>query len=57
MGESPGLKPYLLEIFHDCYQKGRAIAADRSQLSLDTFPEKPMADIEKILDENWFPVD
>jgi len=56
LAESPSLKPYLLEIFHDCYQKGRAIAADRSQLPLDTFPEKPMADIEQILDENWFPV-
>jgi hypothetical protein len=55
--DSPSLKPYLLNIFHDCYQKGRAIAADRSQLPLDNFPEEPIADLEQILDENWFPVD
>ncbi|PSO49206.1 MAG: DUF29 domain-containing protein [Cyanobacteria bacterium SW_9_44_58] len=57
LDDSPSLKPYLLEIYNDCYHKGRAIAADRSQLPLETFPETPMADLENILDENWFPFD
>jgi hypothetical protein len=53
--DSPSLKPYLLKIFDDCYLKGRAIAAARSQLPLNTFPEKPIATLEQILDENWLP--
>ncbi len=53
--DSPSLKPYTLEIFEECHRKGRAIAIDRSQLDLSTFPEKPFATIEQILDENWLP--
>lgn len=53
--DSPSLKPYLLERLDDCYQKARAIASDRSQLPLQTFPEKPIANLEQILDEDWFP--
>ena len=53
--DSPSLKPYLLEIFEDCYQKGRTLAVDRSQLPPDTFPKEPIANLEQILDENWLP--
>ena len=53
--DSPSLKPYILEIFDKCYQKGRLIAADRSQLPLNTFPETPIANLEQVLDENWLP--
>ncbi len=53
--DSPSLKPYLSEKFPDCYDKGRAIAAKRSQLPLNTFPEKPIAPLKQILDENWLP--
>jgi len=53
--DSPSLKPYLSEIFEDCYDKGRAIATKRSQLPLDTFPKKPIASLEQILDEDWLP--
>jgi len=53
--DSPSLKPYVREIFEECYYKGKAIASDKSQLPLHTFPEKPMADIEQVLDENWLP--
>ena len=55
LNDSPSLKPYLLEIFEDCYQKGRTLAIDRSQLSPHTFPKKPIANLEEILDENWLP--
>jgi hypothetical protein len=55
LADSPSLKPYILEIFDECYQEARKEAADRSQLSLDIFPLIPIASLEQILDENWFP--
>jgi len=41
----------LEEIFSDCYQDGKELAAARSRLPIDTFPVKPIAS----LDENWLP--
>ncbi|AFZ43733.1 protein of unknown function DUF29 [Halothece sp. PCC 7418] len=49
---SPSLKPYLLEIWEECYQDGREIAAARSRLPVETFPEQPIATLEQVLDEN-----
>ncbi|MDZ8035595.1 DUF29 domain-containing protein [Nostoc sp. DedSLP04] len=53
--ESPSLKPYILEIFDECYQDARIEASDRSQLAIDIFPSIPIGSLEQILDENWFP--
>ncbi|MBD2565052.1 MULTISPECIES: DUF29 domain-containing protein [Nostoc] len=53
--DSPSLKPYILEIFDECYQEARAEASDRSQLPIDTFPVALIGSLEQILDENWFP--
>ena len=53
--DSPSLKPYILEIFDQCYQDARKLVSDRSQLPLDIFPLIPIASLEQILDENWFP--
>ncbi|MDZ8089832.1 MAG: DUF29 domain-containing protein [Nostoc sp. DedQUE12b] len=53
--ESPSLKPYILEIFDECYQDARKEASDRSQLAIDIFPAIPIGSLEQILDENWFP--
>lgn len=53
--DSPSLKNYLTNILDQCYHKGKAIASDRSRLPLDTFPEKPIASLEEILDEDWLP--
>jgi hypothetical protein len=53
--DSPSLKPYILEIFDECYLSARKNASDRSQLSLDTFPVIPIGSLEQILDEDWFP--
>lgn len=46
---SPSLKPYLFEIWNECYQDGREIAGARSHLPLHTFPEQPIATLEEIL--------
>ncbi|MHC5935749.1 DUF29 domain-containing protein [Nostoc sp.] len=53
--DSPSLKPYILEIFDQCYQDARTEASDRSQLSIEIFPSIPIGSLEQILDENWFP--
>ncbi|MFN9172960.1 MAG: DUF29 domain-containing protein [Synechocystis sp.] len=53
--DSPSLKPYLESVFEECYQDGREIAAQKSELPLSTFPEKPIATLEQILDEDWLP--
>jgi len=50
--DSPSLKPYILEIFDECYQDARKEASDRSQLPLETFPLIPIGSLEQILDEN-----
>ena len=52
---SPSLKRYLTEIFEESYQDGKDLASKHSQLPLNTFPEKPIASLEQILDENWLP--
>jgi Domain of unknown function DUF29 len=52
--DSLSLKPYILEIFDECYQEARKEASDRSQLPLDIFPLIPIGSLEQILDENWF---
>jgi len=52
---SPSLKQHLLNVWNECYQDGREIAAARSRLPLDQFPAKPIASLEQVLDENWFP--
>ncbi|MGI0479662.1 DUF29 domain-containing protein [Geminocystis sp. CENA526] len=52
---SPSLKRYLHEIFEESYQDSREIVCDKSQLPMSIFPEKPIAPLEQILDENWLP--
>ncbi|WP_071518354.1 DUF29 domain-containing protein [Geitlerinema sp. PCC 9228] len=52
---SPSLKNHLLAVWEECYQDGREIAAKRSQLPLETFPENPLGSVEQVLDENWLP--
>lgn len=53
--DSPSLKPYLQEVLVQCYQDGRKIAAKKSQLPLNTFPDSPIGNVEQILDEDWLP--
>ncbi|MFO0053936.1 MAG: DUF29 domain-containing protein [Dolichospermum sp.] len=53
--DSPSLKPYILEIFDECYQDARLEASDRSQLPLDIFPLIPIASLAQIL-YDWLPI-
>ena len=55
LADSPSLKPYLADELSDCYEKGRRLAADRSQLPLSVFPSAPIADLERVLNEDWLP--
>ena len=52
---SPSLKNYLIQIFDESYQDARELLSDDSGLPIRTFPEKPIAPLEQILDENWLP--
>jgi len=52
---SPSLKNHVFHIFDECYQDARKLVSDASGLSLNTFPENPIATIEQVLDENWLP--
>ena len=52
---SPSLNRHLLEIFDKCYQDAREIVSDKSQLSINTFPEALIGTMEEVLDENWLP--
>ena len=46
--DSPSLKIHLQDRFIKCYQDAREIASQRSGLPLNTFPEKPLANLEQI---------
>lgn len=52
---SPSLKPYLREIFQQCYQDAREITSDITKLPLETFPEETFTNLEQVLDESWLP--
>ncbi|MEY2984325.1 MAG: hypothetical protein RLZZ568_942 [Cyanobacteriota bacterium] len=53
--DSPSLNNYLASEFNACYMGGRKMVSKHSQLPLSTFPEKPIATIEQVLDEDWLP--
>ena len=55
LADSPSLKPYIKEVYPECYQKGRKLASTASGLPLTSFPSEPIAPLETILDENWLP--
>jgi len=55
LADSPSLKPYLKEVYPECYQKGCQLASTASGSPLASFPSEPMAPLEQVLDENWLP--
>jgi hypothetical protein len=53
--ESPSLKPYIADVFDECYQNARSVIIDVTGLPSDTFPQSMSASLEQVLDQNWFP--
>ena len=45
---SPSLKRYLIEILEKSYQDAREIVSDKSQLSINTFPEALIGTMEQV---------
>jgi hypothetical protein len=52
--DSPSLKPYIQEIFTDCYQDARLLAADETELQEDTFPSDcPFSVLDTLKPDFW----
>ena len=51
--ESPSLQPYFTEIFNECYQDARELAAAETGLAVDTFPVKIPFAAEDILSSGY----
>jgi hypothetical protein len=54
--DSPSLKHYLKEIIDKSYENAVKITSDKMQISPKKLPDDPIANLEEILDENWFPI-
>ena len=53
--DSPSLKPYLGEIFEQCYAKARKKAAVETGLNIDIFPVQCPFTIDQTLDLDYLP--
>ncbi|GET43815.1 DUF29 domain-containing protein [Microseira wollei] len=53
--ESPSLKPYLEQVFAECYGDGILRAAVETRLQINTFPTNSPFTIEEVLDINYLP--
>ena len=53
--DSPSLKPYLIEIFGECYQDAREQAADETGLPLESFPVIPLLSSNEALNPDFLP--
>jgi cellulose biosynthesis protein BcsQ len=52
---SPSLKRYFQEVFNECYQDARKIAADETGLPLDTFPVQSPFTSEEAFNHDYLP--
>ncbi len=52
---SPSLKVYFLEVFTECYENARELAADETGLPILTFPESSPFTPEQTIDVNFLP--
>jgi hypothetical protein len=53
--DSPSLRNYLPEVLEPCYLNARALAADETGLSIDTFPECCPYTLEQMGDRAFLP--
>jgi len=54
LDDSPSLRVYLQQILNKCYQDARKFTSIMTRLPLDIFSEDAIANLEQILDEDWF---
>lgn len=55
LNDSPSLKPYLEEIFSDCYQKATRAAVNETHLPKQVFPVDCPFSQAQVLDIDYFP--
>lgn len=53
--DSPSLKPYLEEVFSNCYDKARQDAAIVTRLPCDVLPLESPFSVEQALSPEWLP--
>lgn len=53
--DSPSLKPYLTEVFAECYADAVEQASAETELSPDTFPESCPYSVADVLDSSFLP--
>ena len=56
VNDSPSFKPFLLEIFAECYADAREDAGEKTGLPIDNFPEQCPLTLEETLDLDYLPV-
>lgn len=56
VNDSPSLKPFLLEIFAECYTNAREDAGEKTGLPIENFPEQCPFTLEEALDLDYLPV-
>lgn len=52
--KNPSLKPYLAQVFEECYSEAREITIVKTGLSPEVFPNTSPLTIEQSLNEIWF---
>lgn len=55
LADSPSLRPYLLEVFAECYQRARRLAAAETGLKIDTYTVEPPFSSEEAVDPEFLP--
>ncbi|WP_013325476.1 DUF29 domain-containing protein [Gloeothece verrucosa] len=53
--DSPSLKPYLVQIFDECYLDACKVVSRLMKCKINTLPEISIFTLEQALEENWFP--
>lgn len=53
--DSPSLKPYLEEVFAQCYLDAVAQASAETELPVETFPQECPYSSAEVLDSNFLP--
>jgi hypothetical protein len=55
VNDSPSLKPFLLEMFAECYADAKEDTSEKTSLPVDSFPEQCPFTPEETLDLNYLP--